>query len=202
MMYTKLINKLINIEKEAKKIQSKDTRIKKSLLSLCQETFKEFRYSPEYKKDDDESFEKYTAYKKKIMGNMILIAHIYLTVKIFKLTTLNHIVNGFYKIMRETESINVWSNCYEGLCSLFTIIGSKTDPDFGEEVKMNLAFNLTWSENTNLIINGKIKGMQIEGCKNCAIIVEEVVTAIELMNCEGVKIQIAKKVNQVIVDKS
>ena len=44
--------------------------------------------------------------------------------------------------------------------------------------------------------------MQIEGCKNCAIIVEEVVTAIELMNCEGVKIQIAKKVNQVIVDKS
>lgn len=58
----------------------------------------------------------------------------------------------------------------------------------GEEVKMNLAFNLTRSENTNLIINGKIKGMQIEGCKNCAIIVEEVVTAIELMNCEGVKI--------------
>ena len=133
MMYTKLINKLINIEKEAKKIQSKDTRIKKSLLSLCQETFKEFWYSPEYKKDDDESFEKYTAYKKKIMGNMILIAHIYLTVKIFKLTTLNHIVNGFYKIMRETESINVWSNCYEGLCSLFTIIGSKTDPDFGDK---------------------------------------------------------------------
>jgi len=53
---------------------------------------------------------------------------------------------------------------------------------------MNLAFNLTRSENTNLIINGKIKGMQIEGCKNCAIIVEEVVTAIELMNCDGVKI--------------
>lgn len=67
------------------------------------------------------------------MGNMILIAHIYLHVKIFKLATLNHIVKGFYKIMNETQSINVRSNCYEGLCSLFTIIGSKTDPDFGEK---------------------------------------------------------------------
>ena len=132
-MYTKLINKLISIEKEAKGIQSKDTWIKKSLLSLCQETFKEFWYSPEYKKDDDESFEKYTAYKKKIMGNMILIAHIYLHVKIFKQSTLHHIVNGFYKIMNETQSLNVRSNCYEGLCSLFTIIGSKTDPDYGEK---------------------------------------------------------------------
>ena len=72
----------------------------------------------------------------------------------------------------------------------------------GDDVKMSLAFNLTRSENTNLIINGKVKGMQIEGCKNCAVIVEEVVTAIELLNCEGVKIQIIKKANQVIIDKT
>ncbi len=67
---------------------------------------------------------------------------------------------------------------------------------------MSLAFNINRSENSNFIINGKVKGMQIEGCKNCAIIVEEVVTAIELLNCEGVKLQIQKKTNQVIIDKS
>ena len=72
----------------------------------------------------------------------------------------------------------------------------------GDEVKMSLAFNLSKCEKTNLIINGKVKGMQIEGCKNCAIVVEEVVTAIELLNCEDVKIQILKKTNQVMIDKS
>lgn len=70
-----------------------------------------------------------------------------------------------------------------------------------EEVKMNLAFNLSRSENSNFVINGKIKGLQIEGCKNCAVIVEEVVTAIEMLNCENVKVQIIKKSNQIIIDK-
>ena len=104
------------------------------MLRLCQETFKEFKTSPEYSKDNDEEFEWYTAYKKKIIGNMILISNIYLHVKIFKLATLNQIVRGFYNYIRDSKSsINTRSNCYEGLCSMFTIIGSKTDPDFGKQ---------------------------------------------------------------------
>jgi len=51
-----------------------------------------------------------------------------------------------------------------------------------------MAFNLSRCENTNMIIDGKVKGMQIEGCKNCAIVVEDVVSAIEIMNCQGVKV--------------
>lgn len=33
------------------------------------------------------------------------------------------------------------------------------------------------------------------------MIVEEVVTAIEMLNCENVKVQIIKKSNQIIIDK-
>ena len=54
--------------------------------------------------------------------------------------------------MSETESINVRSNCYEGLCSLFTIIGSKTDPDFGDKdakSEKNEDFNKTFWEMIN-----------------------------------------------------
>lgn len=59
---------------------------------------------------------------------------------------------------------------------------------------MSMAFNLNRSEGTNLILNGKVKGIQIEGCKNCAVIVDDVVSAIEILNCVDVKVQIKGKV--------
>lgn len=65
---------------------------------------------------------------------------------------------------------------------------------------MSMAFNLNRSEGTNLILNGKVKGIQIEGCKNCAVIVDDVVSAIEILNCVDVKVQIKGKVPQIIID--
>lgn len=69
------------------------------------------------------------------MGNTLLIAHIYLIVRLFKLKTLNSILTEFYKIINESKSVNVVSNCYEGLSALFTIIGKEVDPVFGDKRK-------------------------------------------------------------------
>lgn len=104
MMYTKLINQLIDEEKKLKKCQKKDTLVKKHLLTSCQETFKEFKNPPPFDKADEDSFEKYTAYKKKIMGNIILIANIFLHVKVFKLVTLKSILVEFYRNIETTDN--------------------------------------------------------------------------------------------------
>jgi Adenylate cyclase associated (CAP) C terminal len=53
---------------------------------------------------------------------------------------------------------------------------------------MAKAFNLSRCEKTNMIISGKVKGIQIEGCNNCAVVVDDVVSAIEIMNCTKVQV--------------
>jgi len=127
-MYSAVINKLLDTEMKLKKIAKKDSQIKNKILKLCQEVFNEFKNPPILVKDDVDSFENYTAYKKKILGNMILIAHIFMTVKIIKLVTLSSIIKSFYDIIKAKDSTeNAMSNCYEGLCTLFTIIGRKVD---------------------------------------------------------------------------
>jgi len=73
-MYSDVILKIMNKEKELKKINTKDSRIKNFLIDECKKCFSEFWNPPEFTDKDVESFEIYTAYKKKIMGNLILIA--------------------------------------------------------------------------------------------------------------------------------
>jgi len=70
-----------------------------------------------------------------------------LTVKIIKLQTLRIIVDSFYAIINDIHSTeNVISNCYEGLCVLFSIIGGTVDPDYSKhDQKSNLEeFNKTF----------------------------------------------------------
>ena len=71
----------------------------------------------------------------------------------------------------------------------------------GEDVTLSKAFNFIRSEKTNFVIKGKVKAVLGEGLKNCAIVVDNVVTAIELMNCQGVNVQITGKASQFITDR-
>ena len=54
-----------------------------------------------------------------------------------------------------------------------------------KDVSLNMAYNFMRSKDTNFVIEGKVKSIIIEGCTNCAVIVDTVVTAIELVNCDG-----------------
>ena len=71
----------------------------------------------------------------------------------------------------------------------------------GDDVGINSAVSFIRSEKTNFIVSGKIKVVNIEGCKNCAVVLDDVITQIELMNCEGMKVQIKGKAMQFIVDR-
>jgi hypothetical protein len=74
--------------------------------------------------------------------------------------------------------------------------------EFGEsDVDYKTACNFIRSTKTNFIIKGKAKVVNMEGCKNCALIVDEVVTTIELINCEGVKVQVVKKTGNFVIDR-
>ena len=70
-----------------------------------------------------------------------------------------------------------------------------------QDVNINIAYNFLRSKSTNLVIKGKIKSIMAEGCENCAIVVDTVVTAIELINCKNVKVQVTDKTSQYILDK-
>lgn len=50
-------------------------------------------------------------------------------------------------------------------------------------------------------ISGKVNNVVIDGCKKTAVVVDEVVGSLELVNCESVKLQINGKCNIVSVDK-
>ena len=70
-----------------------------------------------------------------------------------------------------------------------------------DDVDYKTACNFTKSNKTNFIVEGKAKVVNLEGCTNCALIIDEVVTTIELINCEGVKIQVKNKTGNFVLDK-
>lgn len=55
--------------------------------------------------------------------------------------------------------------------------------------------------NSVINISGKVKNVAIDGCKKCAIIVDKVVSSIEFVNCESVKLQVSGSCPIVSVDK-
>ena len=71
----------------------------------------------------------------------------------------------------------------------------------GEDATIQKAFNFIRSDKTNFVIKGKVKAVIAEGLTNCAIVVDNVVTAIELMNCQGVNVQITGKASQFMTDR-
>jgi len=56
--------------------------------------------------------------------------------------------------------------------------------------------------NSVITIQGKVKGIVVDNCKKVGIIADSVVSSIEFVNCESVKLQINGEVHTVSVDKT
>jgi adenylyl cyclase-associated protein len=56
--------------------------------------------------------------------------------------------------------------------------------------------------NSVIVIQGKVKGIVVDGCKKVAIVADSVVSSIEFVNCESCKLQINGEAHTVSVDKT
>merc|ERR1711879_138908 len=56
-------------------------------------------------------------------------------------------------------------------------------------------------DRTTLLVNGKVNAITLDGCKKCAIVFQDVVASVEVVNCSGVEVQALGKVPSFTVDK-
>lgn len=71
-----------------------------------------------------------------------------------------------------------------------------------EEIENGNFFMVTSCVNTNFIIHGKFNNISLTGCKNCAVVVDNVIASVEIIKGDGIKVQVNEMAPQVIVDRS
>ena len=93
---------------------------------------------------------------------------------------------------QKTQRGKLWDVCfYENETLEFT----------DEGIMKDYSYMITNCMTTNIIIKGKFNNISLNGCKNCAVIVDTVISSAEFINCEDIKLQINLKCSQVTVDK-
>ena len=66
----------------------------------------------------------------------------------------------------------------------------------------NLAQADYYCEKTNIIVPGKFNNMSVSNWVNCAIVVDSVISSVEIINGKEIKVQVNESCKQVIVDRS
>eukprot|EP00055_Hartaetosiga_balthica_P018457 m.134385 g.134385 ORF g.134385 m.134385 type:complete len:468 (-) comp9584_c0_seq1:219-1622(-) len=57
-------------------------------------------------------------------------------------------------------------------------------------------------ERSTVRINGKVNSIMIDGCKKVGVVFETAISAVELINCQSIQIQVLNKVPTVSIDKT
>ncbi|SPJ08144.1 cyclase-associated protein, putative [Plasmodium sp. DRC-Itaito] len=70
------------------------------------------------------------------------------------------------------------------------------------QVELNNAVNIYNCENTTFVIeNNKFKSLQIEKCVKCNVVLNNLISSIEIINSKKVKIQVLGKSSSISIDK-
>jgi hypothetical protein len=98
-VYSKLVLKLLNKEKEIKGLSNrKSTKMREELLILCRRSFELFGNPLGTNDQDPDHFEKVTLYKKKLIGNMIFIGNLF-KVNVIVENLIKTIFDEFFKMI-------------------------------------------------------------------------------------------------------
>jgi len=78
--------------------------------------------------------------------------------------------------------------------------GNETIEFSGDEVQPGMTFNFFNCEKTKVIIVGKCKNLMLQRCKKMDIQIDEALSMMEVIKCEGVKVRIQKKLQTLNIE--
>ena len=78
----------------------------------------------------------------------------------------------------------------------------KGEPIYIKDTKMMQTVYISQCDGATIVVEGKVNGVCIDGCKKTQVVVETVISAVETVNCKSIKFQISGSCPSASIDKT